>query len=86
MWNPWRRVTAVVVRASGFAYACRRDVEEAWRCGRCERGVIQHPEIGRRCVACEAEVVAVQRGRDLWVMMLVVLILVATWAALTWWR
>jgi hypothetical protein len=30
--------------------------------------------------------IALQRGMDLWVMMLVVLILVATWAALTWWH
>jgi hypothetical protein len=86
VWKPWHRATGVVVQASGFSYACRRDAEGAWRCGRCEQGLIQHPEIGRRCVACEAEVVAVQRGMDLWVMLLVVLVLVATWAALAWWR
>jgi len=86
MWKPWRRVTGVVVRASGFSYACPRDAEGAWRCGRCERGEIRQPEIGRRCAACEAEVVGVQRGMDVWVILLVLLMLVAVWAALTWWR
>ena len=86
MWSPWRRVAAVVVRANGFSYTCRRDAVGAWRCGRCEQAEIPQPEIGRRCGACEAEVVGVQRGLDVWVMILVLLVLLATGAALAWWR
>ena len=86
VWNPWRRATGVVVRASGFTYASRRDVGGAWRCGRCNRHAIRYPDVGRRCAGCGAEVVAVQRGLDVWILLLVVVMLVGAWAALTWWR
>ena len=86
VWNPWRRVTGVAVRASGFTYACRRDVGGVWHCGRCNRSEIRNPDLGRRCPACEAEVIAVQRGLDVWILVLVVITLVAAWAALMWWR
>jgi hypothetical protein len=59
VWNPWRRVQGVVVRAGDLTYACRRDAQGGWRCGRCEQGVIVEPMPGRRCPVCAA-----RRGRS----------------------
>ena len=86
MWNPFRRVSAVVVRKSGLVYMSRRQARGVWRCGRCGRGEIREPEAGSRCPACQAEVVAVQRGADVWTLLLVLVVLVAAWVALAWWR
>jgi DNA-directed RNA polymerase subunit RPC12/RpoP len=78
VWNPWRRITAVLVRASDLTYACSREAL-GWRCGQCDRGVIPDPTPGRRCPICGAQVVAMQRGVDAWVLGLPVLIFVAAW-------
>ena len=81
-----RRVTGVVVRGNGFSYSCTRAFWGAWRCGRCQRAEIPAPALGQQCPGCQAEVVATQRGLDLWSALLVIVVLVATWVALAWWR
>ncbi len=84
MWNPWRRVTAVVVRAGNLSYACHRD-GRGWRCGRCDRGWLVDPRPHGRCPVCSALVVAVQRGVDAWVLGLLVLLFLAGWLVLVLW-
>jgi hypothetical protein len=86
VWQPRGRVTGVVVRGDGFAYACTRGLWGAWRCGRCQTAELREPAVGQRCPGCQAEVVATQRGLDLWIALIVIVTLVATWVALAWWR
>ena len=86
MWWPRGRVTGVVVRGNGFAYACTRWLWGAWRCGRCQRAVIRDPVLGQHCPGCQAEVIATQRGLDLWSALMVIIMLIAAWVALALWR
>lgn len=79
----------VVVRsATGGRYLCRPEPDRiGWRCGRCEQGVLVAPQIGSRCPVCQAEVVARRGGGSgVWLVLLVLVVLVLGWVALTWWR
>ena len=82
------RLAEVAVRAgSGPTYPCRRDETGAWLCGRCERGVLRNPRVGRQCPGCRAEVIAVQHSFDAWLIALVVVVVLALgYIALAFWR
>jgi hypothetical protein len=48
--------------------------------------VIRDPVLGQHCPGCQAEVIATQRGLDLWSALMVIIMLIAAWVALALWR
>lgn len=73
----------------GPVYWCPPDSDGGWRCARCELGSVRSPEVGSTCNICQAAVVAVEApsGHGLWWLVLLLLLgLIAGWAALTRWE
>jgi|RhiMetdeSRZDD1v2_1073273.scaffolds.fasta_scaffold2878408_1 hypothetical protein len=85
----------VLVTANHSVYYCRRDRElRAWRCGRCEVGVLlarpgeSVPEPGRMCGLCQAEVCRLENDPPVTAkgaFNMLVTGLMVTWPLLLWW-
>jgi CheY-like chemotaxis protein len=72
----------------GPVYWCPPNGEGAWRCGRCELGVIGAAEVGASCGICQAAVVALREGSRSgigWLIVFIALGLLIGWAVLEWW-
>ena len=72
----------------GPVYWCPPNGEGAWRCGRCELGVIRAAEVGASCGICQAAVVALREGSRSgigWLIVFIALGLLLGWAVLEWW-
>jgi CheY-like chemotaxis protein len=72
----------------GPVYWCPPNGEGAWRCGRCELGVIGAAEVGASCGICQAAVVQLREGSRSgvgWLIVVIALGLLIGWAVLEWW-